>query len=337
MAISVSEPINQAIDRATRMLFKPFSAGKWFTLGFSAWLAQLGEGGGNNFDVSDFRGGPPTPPGPGGPTSPQSNAELMEEVKQFLLDNAWWMAPLLVLGIAIWVALTWVRARGKFMFLEGVAYDRAAVVEPWKRLATPANAYFRFELLLTVLMIVSLVAVLALSLVIALPDIQAEELTASGITAIVVGSFLLLVWGLGFGVIGAIADDFLIPLMYLRGGTVGTAWGEFRRSLLPGNFGSFTLFYLLRLVLGIGMAVIMVVGTCVTCCVAALPYLGTVFFLPLFVFSRAYTLYFLRQFGPQYDLVAEIPQPPAAAFPVIFTPPPGSPPDGGGQWPNSQA
>jgi hypothetical protein len=38
------------------------------------------------------------------------------------------------------------------------------------------------------------------------------------------------------------------------------------------------------------MALIMVVGTCVTCCVAALPYLGAVVFLPLFVFSRAYSL-----------------------------------------------
>jgi hypothetical protein len=39
-----------------------------------------------------------------------------------------------------------------------------------------------------------------------------------------------------------------------------------------------------------------------------LPFVGTVLLLPVLVFKRAYPLYYLAQFGPQYDL---FPVPPA--------------------------
>jgi len=55
----------------------------------------------------------------------------------------------------------------------------------------------------------------------------------------------------------------------------------------------------------------------VTCCIAgclfALPYLGTVFLLPILVFERAYSLHYLAQFGPDYDVFA----PPATGVPGL--------------------
>ena len=71
-----------------------------------------------------------------------------------------------------------------------------------------------------------------------------------------------------------------------------------------------------------------------TCCLAALPYVYAVVFLPVFVFTRAYSLYFLRQFGPQYNLLADIIPPLPSAFPVLMPaaspdlPPPPPPGDG---------
>jgi hypothetical protein len=41
----------------------------------------------------------------------------------------------------------------------------------------------------------------------------------------------------------------------------------------------------------------------------AIPYLGTVLLLPVLVFKRSYSIYFLRQFGPEYDVFP--PAPPA--------------------------
>src|SRR2546426_9583856 len=42
---SVTRPVSQAIDRVKRVLFQRFNAGKWFVIGFCAWLASLGGGG----------------------------------------------------------------------------------------------------------------------------------------------------------------------------------------------------------------------------------------------------------------------------------------------------
>jgi hypothetical protein len=53
--VSVTVPLGQAIDRVKLVLFRPFDLGKWFVIGFCAWLAQLGETGfGGNFN---FGGG----------------------------------------------------------------------------------------------------------------------------------------------------------------------------------------------------------------------------------------------------------------------------------------
>ena len=36
--ISVALPISPAMDRVKRVLFQPFDLGKWFMIGFGAWL-----------------------------------------------------------------------------------------------------------------------------------------------------------------------------------------------------------------------------------------------------------------------------------------------------------
>jgi hypothetical protein len=333
-----------------QMLFRPFNAGKWFTLGFCAFLAQLGEGGGGNFNFPGGGGGGggggrplPTPgpfPGPGrtpspgpGPSSPGGGDEsfdaFLEQARDFLVSYGWIVALVVVFIFALVVVVMWVRARGKFMFLEGVAYDRAAVAEPWKRLRPLANAFFRFDLILTILMFASLIVVGGGGFLVALPDIRAERFGGAALAAIIGGGILLLVLMIGFGLLHAIAEDFLIPIMYLRGSPVGPAWREFRGAIVPGNIGSLFVFYLMKMVLAVAGGMVMVLGTCLTCCIGGLPYISSVLFLPVFVFYRSYSLYYLRQFGPEYNLLVEIAVPPAGAFPVNFPQQQQPPP----QWP----
>lgn len=343
MAISASDPITPAMSRVGRMLFKPFSARKWFVMGFAAWLSTLGEGGSGNIQVPGGRGGGGPVPGGGtggGPTGGGVDPDAFPEVtKDLVLHHLWWIIPAIVAVLALIVVLMWVRARAKFIFLESVAYDRAAIVEPWKRLRTLGNSYFRFDLLLTVLVIASVALVMLAAGLLALPDIRAERLTGAGIAAIVIGVLSILTIAIIFGVIHAATEDFVLPLMYLRGSSVGPAWREFRQSIVPGNVGALVVFYILRIVFGLGSAFLILVGTCLTCCLASLPYISGVVFLPIWVFNRAYSLYFLRQFGPQYDLLVELYAEPISAFPVVmpahheqYTPPPPPPAsnEGGG-------
>ena len=65
MPISVTEPVSLAMKKTKEILFAPFNAGKWFTLGFCAWLAYLGSGGGSGFN-SNFNSGLRTRGGGGG-------------------------------------------------------------------------------------------------------------------------------------------------------------------------------------------------------------------------------------------------------------------------------
>ena len=76
------------------------------------------------------------------------------------------------------------------------------------------------------------------------------------------------------------------------------------------------VYILFQIVLSIAIGMVVVGAVIVTCCIAAcvmaLPYLGTVLLLPVLVFERSYSLYYLAQFGPAYN-VFPTPPPPAWA------------------------
>jgi hypothetical protein len=317
--ISVIEPIGWAFDRTGRMLFKPFDIRRWLTIGFCAWLAMLGEGGCQvNFNM-------PGRWGPGGP--PGTFEEMLEQAVAWIVTNLFWIVPLVMAGLALSLVVLWVRARGKFMFLECVARDEAAVKGPWSRLREVANSYFGFQVLVLIAGFGGTAIVLAAGFAIALPDIEARRFGVWAIAAIVLASTLLLIGMLLFVLIQTIAEDFIIPLMYLRRQSIWPAWKEFASSILAGHAGPLVLFYLMRLALGLVTAMIVTVGTCATCCLAALPYVNAVVFLPVFVFHRSYTLYFLQQFGGDYNLIVERVE--VYGFPVIMHPPPPVPPQQG--------
>jgi hypothetical protein len=103
------------------------------------------------------------------------------------------------------------------------------------------------------------------------------------------------------------------------------AWGTVRREVLPGNLGTIILYFLMKIVLVVGVGFIAIVVTCLTCCLAALPYLGSVILLPLLVFRRSYSLCFLAQFGPGWRCFSEpvappLPPPFAAPPPAVLPP-----------------
>lgn len=316
MAISVTQPIGAAIDRTGRILFKPFDAGKWFVLGFCAWLAYLGEGGSHfNFQVPGR--------GLGGPSGPFSGGEF-DEIIQWFQAHAALIISLVALGfvliLAIGYVLTWVQSRGKFMFLDGVVRNRGAVVEPWRKFRALGNSLFWFRIVLGLIGLGVFALTVLVGLAIAWPDIQAERFSGMALGGIAAAAVIFIPSTLILAVIGLFLEHFVIPVMYLRGVRTMKAWGLFRHEILAGHVGPIVLFYLMKIALGIAIGIIALVATCITCCLAALPYLGTVILLPLFVFGRCYSLCFLEQFGESWRFFAE-----DEALPPPPPPPPGAP------------
>jgi len=71
------------------------------------------------------------------------------------------------------------------------------------------------------------------------------------------------------------------------------------------------LYFLFQILLSLAIAACVLALVLVTCCIAgcllALPYLGTVLFLPVLMFQRAYSILYLRQFGPEFDVFGASP------------------------------
>ena len=55
--IEIFKPFGEAFELMKKILFQPFELRKWLVIGFAAWLANLGAGGGGigNFNYPDNR------------------------------------------------------------------------------------------------------------------------------------------------------------------------------------------------------------------------------------------------------------------------------------------
>jgi hypothetical protein len=113
---------------------------------------------------------------------------------------------------------------------------------------------------------------------------------------------VLICW-IAFSILINLIFLFMAPVMYRqRCPALDAARQVFR--LVFADPTPFILFCLFGIVVVLATLVIGCVVTCLTCCIGALPYLGTVILLPLFVTLRSFSLLFLRQFGPEYDVWA---------------------------------
>ncbi|MCK4871728.1 MAG: hypothetical protein KAS72_03280 [Phycisphaerales bacterium] len=293
MAISVVDPVGRAIARTKLVLFQPFDLGKWFVLGFCAFLAVFGEGGG--FHVPGSGG-----QGRGGGGGPPNTEEITDWIASYLGTIIVIGAIVLLIALAIGALITWLSSRGKFMFLDGIVRNRGAVVEPWKEFRELGNSLFAFSFILGLIGLLAIMAIFALAVAIAWPDLQSGRFTSSGWTAVLGGGGLLIVAVFILTVISLILKDFVVPTMYLRNEPVMLAWATVRDELIVGRVGTIILFYLMKFVLGLAIGMIAVAATCATCCIAAIPYLGTVILLPLYVFTRCYSVCFIEQYGPDW-------------------------------------
>ena len=296
MKISVIDPIPTAIERTKLILFQPFDLGKWFKLGFCAFLAMLGEGGGG--------GGGGGQGGDGKSEGPEFDPvwQWIQENLTFILSIA---VALFVVGCLLGLLIIWLSSRGKFMFIDGIVHNRGAVVAPWREYQMEGNSLFWFRVVFGFCCFLLFVVLMAGCVLIAMPSIRSGEFGSSAVLALVIGIPLMILFVISAGLINMCLTHFVVPIMYLRRIGVMSAWSEFRHQILAGRIGTFILYFLFQIVIGIAIGILALVGTCLTCCLTIVPYLGTVILLPLFVFARSYHLYFLQQFGTEWHFFSD--------------------------------
>ncbi len=294
--VSVIEPIGPAFEKVKTILFSPFDLRTWFVIGFCAWLAYLGRGGGNG--GGGGRGG-----------RPPDVHEGFGEAKVFVLENLGWIIPVglivVALIIVLWLVFTWLSSRGRFMFLHCVAENKAEVKVPWAKFRQHANSLFLFRIVLGLIgfAVIGLPCLLAVGLIVI--TIANNGFVAAAVLGIVMVVLMIIAISIIFALIGKFTMDFVVPIMFLRTTNCVAGWREFL-TILSVNKARFALYILFQIVIGLAIGAIVLTAVFVTCCCAAcilaIPYIGTVLMLPVLVFKRAYSLLYLGQFGPEFDV-----------------------------------
>ena len=298
--IEIFKPFGEAFELMKKILFQPFDLKKWFVIGFAAWLASLGSGGGFNYQ-----------------------SDRGEEVKKVNDAISQIPHPILVVGgvivivlvLVLIVVVAWLRARGGFMFIDCIVKNRGAIAEPWRDFRKEGNSYFFFSLLFVFGLLI-LAGLLSLPLV--LPAIQDGDFLRAHdvylISAIATWILVMILFVLAW----ALVASFIAPVMYRQR---CHAWKAFTivTRLIAAHTGEILLYCLFWIVLALASAIVGCVAACATCCIAAIPYIETVILLPIFVLLRSFSLLFLRQFGPDYDVWARFMP---SEFLLVLMPPP---------------
>jgi hypothetical protein len=310
--VSVIDPIDPAIKRVKEMLFRPFDLGRWFVIGFCAWLAMLLRGAG--FQLSSFRGFP---------TGETANRDF-QEFGAFVTEH---LSAIILIGaagtlflIALGVLMMWLSSRGRLMFLYCVALNKAEIRNPWAMYRRHAHSLFLFRLIVALaLLIVSAVPATVMTILFMSSGHDAATTAVLTLFDVFIALCVMLPISIIFLLVNKFTTDFVVPIMYMYNCTCVNGWKYFL-GLLSGNKARFTLYILFQIIIELALGTITAALICVTCCCACcfifMPYVGTVFLLPLATFKRSYSLMYLRQYGPNFDVFSQAqPQPQPALEP----------------------
>jgi hypothetical protein len=290
--IEIFTPFGEAFELMKRILFRPFDFTKWLVLGFAAFIGGNWGGGFSfgNFDANAFK-------------HTGHRSAISSHFFRFSHFGVWgWIgvAAFVTLMIALFLVLTWVICRGRFVFTDCVVKNRAAIVQPWHEFRREGNNFFLFTLVVffgTVLVVGALVLIVMVPLGI---FNHAGAHAGSKLTMAIAITCVCLLWFI-FAIFLAIVTHFMIPVMYRQRCRAGEAFVQVAK-LIMSHLGSFILLILFSIVLFLAFVVISTVVACATCCIGALPYVSSVLLLPVLVCLAAFKLYFLRQFGNDYDV-----------------------------------
>ena len=199
-------------------------------------------------------------------------------------------------------------------FVDCIVRNRAAIIAPWKEFRAEGNSFFLFSLLV-VLAPVAVIVVAGLVLIVPFfpSGDQAQPSVAFWIRLslfVFVAVCLAFVW--------ALASQLMVPIMYRQRCHARLAFAQ-AVDLVTSHPGPILLYVLFLLLLAVAAVMISCAVTCATCCIAAIPYVGTVILSPIPVALGAFSLLFMRQFGSEYDVWAGFMPP---EFLVVLMPPP---------------
>lgn len=313
---SLGIALSNAWARMIRILFRPFRIDVWITVGFAAFLSELGNhGGGGNW---------------GGKGTYEDKEAFESHVFRPVMDfltNPHMIA--IIIGIAglllvLAFVLAWVSCRARFIYLDNVVRERAAFVEPWKRYARQGNSLFLWTLCFGLVVILAVLAA-TLPFVPRFSHLSHDQIpTMDQLTGFALWFAMLIPIVIATGYVHIWTNHFVVPVMYRHNLSAMDGWSRFW-PLLRERAGSFLLYGVVMFLLWFAFAFAYFLAGFLTCCIGfvilALPYIGTLAMLPPLTVFRGVGPEYLRQFGPEWSAW----ETPAPAAPPAMPGPAGMP------------
>jgi hypothetical protein len=314
MTVRYWPPLEDALQRTRRLLFQPFDLGRWFVLGFTAWLIHLGEFGSSlagsdpevqtRVKVGDI----------GGATD--AVREAITELLPSGLAAALVLA-LITAALVLALALLWVGCRARFVWLENLTAGDHGLGRHWTRFGKLGDAFFLWKLALYAAGLLAITPLMLFGGVLGALGLAGFEGPGSVLGWLLLG-MAAFVLGVIFVYVDFFAESYVTVIMHRRGVGVLAAWREFR-GLFEAHPGHFILVGLAKLALNLTATVLLAVAGLLTCCVGlmimALPYLGAVIKLPAYAALRYFDLCWLGQFDEGLRLPESAPLRPGSPTP----------------------
>jgi hypothetical protein len=315
----VTETMGPAWETMKRALFRPFNIGTWFSFGVVFFLQSCMEGGstgGLNL---------PTGNGGGGGGSHGRHGDSNNNLAGFAHDLAASLPGALrdaigsngeppdtglivmILAIACVVAIPlilvmyWLGTRGQMMAIRSVAIGQADIGQLWSATRDAGGALFKFHLAVMGISLVVMVPLAIIGVVMCLPMIRGDASIDTLLPALIGLGVVLILVMIPFALVGAMARNFVAPIMLKHGLTAREGWKRFW-AVGRSHVGAIIGFFALRILVAIGAGIVGTIAAVFTCCLGFLPVLHQTLMAPYYVFERAWTLEVLASMSPDFDL-----------------------------------
>ena len=332
--ISVVDAIAPAFKHMIAILFKPFKLVKWLKFGLVAFLMLLGTGQGANFNFNL--------PGDSGDRAivAESNP-FFNQASQWVLANLTLViiigALIALLIIIIWTVFIYFGSRFTFVFLDGVVKKDVHIKQAYKENRILSWSFFLWRIIFSPSVLLGILLIIGIPTVLLVFAGLDKGFSLWIIMAFVALGLVLIALLVILAIIGVLTVDFVMPIMYLRRIRILEAWKIFLQ-ILRNNKIQFLIYLLLKAGLVLGAIMLMCIPMFGLCCIVALPgsvliggallaiiwpafwalfavgfiilvllfnYLSQVFYLPLTIFFRTYSLVFLEGFGDEFGCITK--------------------------------
>lgn len=278
------DALTEAVSHMREKLF-PFNFAGWVTLGFVSLLESCGSGSGSTGVQNQV------PPG-----SFEDPTRAIEAGFAWIAAHMLIFVSVLMFVMVLSLAFMWLRARTIFVYIDDVASGRFELSRPWNEHGAHADSFFALSLVVQGASFILLVLIVGLGGFFAL---WARAHDWPGLTIALAALPILFIFLLALmaaAVLNMALRDFVAPLQISR--NVGAqAAGRAFLSILAANPGLLVGYALLKFLVGIGVGVVVMIGTCLTCCIGALPLVNQTLFQPIYYAERAWSLKLLAQLG----------------------------------------